>query len=441
MNAKKYVNLGKKLFPINRSLSGNGNIKTLKIIKSEIPYLKIKRFKSRKKVFDWEIPDEWNVNDAFIKDKNGKKIVNFKKNNLHLVGYSIPVKKRISKNNLLKRIHALKKIPNAIPYITSYYKKYWGFCASYKVKNNIIKNYKNNDKFDILIDAKFNKKGFLPYGEIILPGKSKKEILLSTYICHPSMANNELSGPLVTIALAKFFRKKKLEKTLRILFIPETIGSIAYLEKYLNKLKKNVIGGYVLTCIGDNKNYSYLSTKYGNSLSDEAAKKAFIKYNIKFKEYTFLKRGSDERQFNSPGIDLKIGSIMRTKYGEYKEYHTSLDNFQLVNKEGLAGGYKVAKQSIINLSKIKNIQIKKKKLSPKNPKAKYLCEPNLGKRGLYNTLSSREIKYESLSRKILDFLQYADGTNSLKEIARQIKLPINKTKYLFYLLKKNKLIN
>ena len=174
MNAKKYVNLGKKLFPINRSLSGNGNIKTLKIIRSEIPYLKIKKFKSRKKVFDWEIPDEWNVNDAFIKDKNGKKIVNFKKNNLHLVGYSIPVKKRISKNNLLKRIHTLKKIPNAIPYITSYYKKYWGFCASYKVKNNIIKNYKNNDKFDILIDAKFNKKGFLPYGEIILPGKSKK---------------------------------------------------------------------------------------------------------------------------------------------------------------------------------------------------------------------------------------------------------------------------
>tara|TARA_S200000501_G_C20833210_1_gene748205 strand:- start:669 stop:1997 length:1329 start_codon:yes stop_codon:yes gene_type:complete len=441
MNAKKYINLGKKLFPINRSLSGDGNLKTLKIIKSQIPYIKIKSFPSRKKVFDWIIPDEWNVKNAFVKDKYGKKIIDFKKNNLHLIGYSSPIKKRIDKNDLMKKIYSLKKLPNAIPYITSYYNKYWGFCITNNQKKIILKNYKKDDVFDVLIDSKFNKKGSLSYGEVILPGKSKKEILISTYICHPSMANNELSGPLVAIALTKFFKKIKLKKTLRILFLPETIGSIAYINKNLKKLRKNVIGGYVLTCIGDNKSYSYLSTKYDNALSDKAAKDAFKKLGIKFKKYSFLKRGSDERQYNSPGVDLNIGSIMRSKYGEYKEYHTSLDNFNLVNEKGLSGGYRVAKQSIINLLETKEIQKNKKKLNKtKNPKFKYLCEPNLGKRGLYNLLGSKEVNYNSFNRKILNFLQFCDGKNNIKKISQDIKLPSNETRSIYKLLKKNRLV-
>ena len=280
------------------------------------------------------------------------------------------------------------------------------------------------------------------YGELILPGLSKKEILISTYICHPSMANNELSGPLVAIALSKFFIKRKLKKTLRFLFIPETIGSIAYIYKNIKSLKKNVIGGYVLTCIGDNREYSFLKTKYENTPSDVAAQNAFKDLNIKFKEYSFLERGSDERQYNSPGVDLKIGSIMRTKYGCYKEYHTSLDNFDLVNARGLSGGYKVSKKAILNLLNFKKEMNEKKELkSTSNPYIKFLCEPNLGKRGLFNLLGDRNLNLNTHSRKLLDFMQFSDGTNNLNQISRYIKLPFQKTKTIYKFLKKKKLLS
>ena len=279
---RKLIKLGKKLFPINRSLTGKGSLKTLKIIRSEIPNLKIKKFKSGKKVYDWKIPSEWNAYDAYVKDKRGRKIIDFKKNNLHLVGYSKPIKKKINKQELFKHLHTLEKLPKAIPYVTSYYNKYWGFCSTHNQKKLINKNYRIKDKFEICINTKFNKSGFMHYGELILPGLSKKEILISTYICHPSMANNELSGPLVAIALSKFFIKRKLKKTLRFLFIPETIGSIAYIYKNIKSLKKNVIGGYVLTCIGDNREYSFLKTKYENTPSDVAAQNAFKDLNIRF---------------------------------------------------------------------------------------------------------------------------------------------------------------
>ena len=256
------------------------------------------------------------------------------------------------------------------------------------------------------------------------------------------MANNELSGPLVAIALSKFFIKRKLKKTLRFLFIPETIGSIAYIYKNIKSLKKNVIGGYVLTCIGDNREYSFLKTKYENTPSDVAAQNAFKDLNIKFKEYSFLERGSDERQYNSPGVDLKIGSIMRTKYGCYKEYHTSLDNFDLVNARGLSGGYKVSKKAILNLLNFKKEMNEKKELkSTSNPYIKFLCEPNLGKRGLFNLLGDRNLNLNTHSRKLLDFMQFSDGTNNLNQISRYIKLPFQKTKTIYKFLKKKKLLS
>ena len=251
---KKLVKLGKKLFPICRSLTGKGNLKTLKIIKSEIPNLKIRKFKSGTKVYDWKIPSEWNVYDAYVKDKTDKKIIDFKKNNLHLVSYSSYKNKKIKKKQLLEHIFSNKKMKDAIPYVTSYYKKYWGFCIKDKQKQIINKNYNNNDLFKVYINSKFKKNGAMYYGELVIPGESKKEILLSTNICHPSMANNELSGPLVTTALAKHFSKKKNKKTIRILFVSETIGAIAYINKNINLMKKKIIGGYTLTCIGDNRN-------------------------------------------------------------------------------------------------------------------------------------------------------------------------------------------
>jgi aminopeptidase-like protein len=200
------------MFPICRSITGSGTKKTLRIIKNEFPKLKIYNIKSGSKVFDWKIPPEWNIKRAFILDKNNKKIIDFQKNNLHVVGYSSPVNKIINKRKLLTHLHAIKTQPNAIPYLTSYYKKYWGFSCSYTLKKIIEKNYNNKDKFKIIIDSSFNKKGRLQYGELIIPGKSKQEILISTYICHPSMANNELSGPAISMLLINFFQKKKIKK-------------------------------------------------------------------------------------------------------------------------------------------------------------------------------------------------------------------------------------
>ncbi len=429
MSLKKYYNIAKiKLFPITRSLTGNGVKKTLNIIQKELPKLKIKRFKSGTKVFDWNIPEEWNVKDAYVIDKYNNKIIDFKKNNLHLVGYSTPIKKNITKRELFKNLYFLKDQPKAIPYITSYYKRRWGFCISYNEYKILDKRYSLNDKFNVVINSNLNKRGNLNYGELILKGKSKKEILISTYICHPSMANNELSGPIVSMGLINYFKNKKLNKTLRFVFIPETIGSISYLSRNLTYLKENVIGGYNLSCIGDERQHSCMFSKYQNSPSDEAVIEAYKLLKIKnYKVYPFLNRGSDERQYNSPGIDLKISSIFRTKYGEYPEYHTSLDNFNLVTLKGCVGGFNVARKSIeILLERI-------------YPKCKIMCEPQMGKRGLYSTLSTKNEK--KLTRSYMNFLQYADGTNSLEKISNLIKLELNSVKKINSILFKNNLLD
>ena len=428
MSVRKYYKIAKKiLFPLNRSLTGEGTFKTLKIIKKQFPELKIKKIKSRTKVFDWKIPDEWNVKEAYIEDKFGKKIVDFKNNNLHLLGYSKKIKKVISKNELYKNIFYLKKQSDAIPYVTSYYRRNWGFSISYNQKKKIDLKYKYNDKFKVVINSKFNKEGFLRYGELLIKGSDPREILISTYVCHPSMANNELSGPIVSMSLIEFFKKKKnLKKSIRFLFIPETIGSIAYLKLNLKKMKSRVLGGYNLTCIGDERQHSCMFSKYENSPSDYSLKEAYKKLKLKYKVYNFLKRGSDERQYNSPNVDLKITSIFRTKYGEYPEYHTSKDNFNLVTIKGLEGGFRVAKKAIDILN------------SKIIPRSNILCEPQMGKRGLYETVSIKRKKVKS--RDFMNFLQYADGNNSLTEISKFLMISINKTKKIFKILKKHKII-
>ena len=426
---KKFYDLGKNiLFPICRSLTGNGVRKTLKIIKKNFPLLKIKKIKSSTKVFDWSIPSEWNISDAYVLDKNGLKIIDFRVNNLHLVGYSEPINKTFTKNELFKNIHYLQNQPEAIPYITSYYKKRWGFCISHNQFKKFQKKYSVKDNFKVVIQSSFKKNGYLNYGELILPGKSKQEILISTYICHPSMANNELSGPIVSMGLIDYFKTKKLSKTLRFIFIPETIGSIAYLSKNLDYLKNNVIGGYNLSCIGDDRQHSCMFSKYHNSPSDIAMIEAYKKLKINnYKIYSFLKRGSDERQYNSPGIDLPITSIFRTKYGEYPEYHTSLDNFNLVTLKGVTGGFNVAKKSIEVI--LENIY----------PKFKVLCEPQMGKRGLYPLLSTKTKSKLIIS--YMDFLQYSDGSNSLKKISNLINVSYEASKKINSTLLKNNLIS
>ena len=301
-----------------------------------------------------------------------------------------------------------------------------GFCCTQIDKKKIEINYNSNDKFKIIIDSSLNYNGFLKFGEIIIPGKSKQEILISTYVCHPSMANNELSGPIVSMALIDYFQKKKNSKTMRFIFIPETIGSIVYLNKNLSELKKNIVGGYNLSCIGDEKLHSCILSKYNNSPSDYALLKAYKLKKIKFKKFSFLERGSDERQYNSPGIDIPITSIFRTKYGEYKEYHSSLDNFKLVTKKGILGGFNIAKSAI---------EILQKDIIPKNI---YLCEPNLGKRNLYPTLSKNKLNKDS--QNFLNFLTYSDGKNNLETISKHIKIKYSESLKIYRLLKRKKLI-
>ncbi len=338
VNKKTLFKWAKDLFPINRSLSGPGNYKTLIYLKRILPNLKIKKIKTGKKINSWIVPKEWEIKDAYIKDSLGKKVVDFKQNNLHVIGYSQPKYKKLSFKSLEKKLYFLKDQPNAIPYITSYYKKDWGFCISY----NKFKKLRTNEKYKVKIDCNF-KKGNLVYGEAYYPGKSKKEILICTNICHPSLANNELSGPVVSTALGKYisFNKKRFY-SYRILYLPETIGSIAYINKNKSSLKKNVIAGFVVVCVGDNKKWSFLKSPRENTLADNVSEFILKQQKINYKSFNFeTDRGSDERQFCWPGIDLPICSIMRSKYGTYKEYHTSLDNLKFISEKGLWSSFKI----------------------------------------------------------------------------------------------------
>jgi len=406
MIGEEIHDLAKKLFPINRSITGNGVRKTLNALREICPSMTINEVPSGTKVFDWEIPNEWNINNAYLIDPDGKKIIDFADNNLHVLNYSTPINTELDLIELEKHIYSLIDQPNAIPYVTSYYSPRWGFCLSHKMRQTL-----QPGKYKAVIDSTL-KPGSLTYGEIIIPGESTKEIFLSTYICHPSMANNELSGPCVTIFLAKWLQSLTHRKyTYRIVFIPETIGSITYLSKNLDQMKKQVIAGYNVTCIGDDRSYSYLPSRNGQTLSDEMAKHILKWTDKEYKKYSWCDRGSDERQYCAPGIDLPIATIMRTKYGQYAEYHTSLDNLtNVVTPSGLEGGFTVLKKSLEGLEK--NCF----------PIITVLGEPQLGKRGLYPTISTKTSGIEV--RMMMDFISYSDGCTSLLEIAEKCQVPI-----------------
>ena len=365
----------------------------------------VREVPSGTQVFDWSVPKEWNIRDAWIKDSKGNKILDFKDNNLHVVGYSLPVNKKVNLEELKTIIYTQPEQPDAIPYVTSYYKERYGFCMTQNQKNNL-----KEDNYHIFIDSEL-KDGSLTYGEIIIPGDSNKEVFLSTYVCHPSMANNELSGPAVAIYLAKWLKSLPIRRyTYRIIFIPETIGSITYLSQNLEHLKKRVIAGFNISCVGDNRTFSYAASRYGNTLADKLAKNVLRFYYPEYKEYSFLKRGSDERQYNAPGVDLPVCAICRSKYGEYPEYHTSKDNLDFISPEGLAGSFDVYKQCIIALEN--NYKYK----------VKVLCEPQLGKRGLYPTISQKGSS--KVVKTMTDFIAYADGNNDLIDIGNIIDVPV-----------------
>lgn len=400
---KEIYRLIERLFPVCRSITGEGVRQTLGIINEHIS-LNIHEIPSGTKVFDWEVPQEWNIRDAFIVDPNGKKIVDFKKNNLHIWGYSTPVHKTVGLTELQEHLYSLPEQPEAIPYVTSYYQERWGFCIAHKERENL-----KEGRYTVFIDSEL-KNGSLTYGELIIPGTSEMEVFLSTYICHPSMANNELSGPVVTTFLAKWIMSQPRKYTYRIIFIPETIGSLVYLSRNLDAMKKNIFAGFNISCVGDDRVYSYLPSRDGTTYADKVALNILSFKHPDFIKYSFLDRGSDERQYNAPGIDLPLCCILRSKYGEYPEYHTSLDNLDLVNSEGLKGAYDVFVECLRLIEKNAKYQIK------------VLGEPQLGKRGLYPTLSTKSSSEEV--RNMLNFISYADGKNDLIDISNKIQVPV-----------------
>lgn len=391
------------LFPLCRSLTGPGVRDTLRYLQHLMPAMKICETPSGSQAFDWTVPDEWTVSAAYIEDESGNHIIDFCNHNLHLVGYSIPIDAWMGLTELQAHLHSLPEQPDAIPYVTSYYRRDWGFCLSHHQRLQLA-----DTRYHVVIKSTLAP-GVMNYGELLIPGETSQEILLSTYICHPSMANNELSGPVVTCALAQWIsRLEKRRYSYRILFIPETIGAIMYLSQHAEMMKQRTIAGFVVTCIGDDRCYSWLPSKYGDTLADRASLYVLENDIGDFRRYSFLDRGSDERQYNAAGIDLPVCSVMRSKYGEYPEYHTSLDDLSLISPEGLLGGYNVLRK-ILQL-----IEINKTYLN------KICCEPQLGKRGLYPQLSIKNNKEYDQARVLLDFLAYADGRNDLLEIAKII---------------------
>ena len=389
------------LFPINRSITGEGVRSTLAYLAKLLPGLNICEIPTGTKVLDWIVPQEWEIREAWVEDKSGNRIIDFKKHNLHVVGYSVPVDCTMELSELQTHLYSLPEQPDAIPYVTSYYSSNWGFCLTHNQRTSL-----KPGVYRVKIDSEL-KHGVLNYGELIIKGEVDDEVFLSTYICHPSMANNELSGPVVTGALAQWLLQLSSTRyTYRIIFIPETIGSVAYLSRKINHLKKNVVAGYNVTCIGDDRCYSYLPSRKGNTLSDRIALHVLKYIDHNFKSYSWLDRGSDERQYCAPGVDLPIASIMRSKYAEYPEYHTSLDDLSFVTASGLEGGFMALKRAIECIE------------SNCIPRVTTLGEPQLGTRGLYPSISMKGSA--DLVRQMMDFISYADGENDLIDIADKV---------------------
>lgn len=401
----------KQLFPICRSITGDGFRKSLMILQDEVPGIGIHEVPSGTEVFDWIVPDEWNIKGGKLvgpladESSDSPIVADFSVNNLHVVGYSDPVDAVFSLEELQDHLHSREDMPDVIPYVTSYYKRNWGFCLPHAVRKGL-----KPGKYHAKIDSSLTR-GSLTYGELFIPGRLQKEVLLSTYLCHPSLANNELSGPVVAVRLAQWLLARSRKYSYRILFLPETIGSITYLSRHLSELRERVVAGFVLTCLGDDRTYSYLPSRQGDTLADRVALHILNHFAPGFKRYTFLNRGSDERQYCAPGVDLPVCSVMRSMYAQYPEYHTSADNLELVSEEGLSGGYEIIRKCLEALELdcvYKNV---------------FYCEPQMGKRGLYPTLSTVGGVDEQVAG-MMNILAYADGALRLMEIAEVIGLDI-----------------
>ena len=395
-----------RLWPINRSLTGNGNRESFKIL-SEIVDIKLTEVPSGTSCFDWNVPPEWNAKEAWIKNSKGEKIVDFSINNLHLLGYSTPIHEKFSLVELKNNLYSLLNQPDLIPYLTSYYKERWGFCLSHNQLESL-----QEDTYEVFIDSTLDPNGSMTIGEATLKGSSDKEILFSTYICHPSMANNELSGPLVTAFIYQELKKKKdLFYNYRFVFLPETIGSIYYLSQHGEYLKEKLDAGYVINCIGDPGNFTYKRSRRGNSLADRSAEIILNQTEKTFILEDFFPRGSDERQYCSPGFNLPMGSLMRTRYAMYPEYHTSGDNKDFISFEALQKSV----EKYLDIITVLEHNFHYVNTMP-------YCEPQLGKRGLYPTLGQKT--NTNFVENMMWVLNLSDGSNDLIKISEKSEVPV-----------------
>ena len=401
------------IFPYTRSITGEGVRQTLADLSEYIgadggPQLTVHEVASGTQVFDWTVPKEWRIRAAYIENEAGQRIIDMADCNLHVMGYSTPVDEWADLEELKTHIFTEPTDETVIPYVTSYYKERYGFCMSKQQLDSLPEG-----RYHMVIDSELFD-GVLNYAEVVLPGDSYREVFFSTYFCHPSMANNECSGPALSAELVRYVASLEHRKyTYRFIYVPETIGAITYLATgdLLQHLKQHMIAGFNLSCVGDDRTYSMVASKYGDTLADKVLSNV-LKYHTegKFDYYSFLKRGSDERQYNSPGVDLPVVCFCRSKFGEYPEYHTSADDLTLVSPEGFEGSYQVMTK-VINALEYNEYYM-----------VTVPCEPQLGKRGLFPTVSKRGSYDEVMT--LMYFLTYADGRNDLLDISRIIDVPV-----------------
>ena len=405
---KRMHDLIRELYPICRSITGNGVRETLNIISKHIPCKSVE-VPTGTKVFDWTVPKEWNISDAYIKNSKGEKIVDFKNSNLHVLGYSIPVQRTISLKELKKHLFTIPENPHWIPYRTSYYNENWGFCLSHNQYLDL-----TDERYEVLIDSSLED-GRLTYGESILRGESEQEVLISCHICHPSLCNDNLSGIALTAFLAKYLYQTSPRYTYRFLFVPTTIGSITWLASHESNTS-DIRHGLVATNLGDSGKFTYKKSRQGDAEIDLAVTNVLRDSGFDFEIMDFSPYGYDERQYCSPGFNLPVGCLMRTPHGGYPEYHTSADNLDFVKPEYLADSFSVY-SSVLYILEHNKVYVNQ------NPK----CEPQLGRRGLYDKIGGgSDSKAKQMA--MLWTLNLSDGEHTLLDIS-------NRSKMDFFLIK------